>query len=1667
MKSRRFLSPVSLLALVTAFAVPASAAKPPQIDLSQPVKPASVKTPLKADRSPELRSITPRVNSGSGPAREAPAPKNPPYFKAGAPATDAVVQSAPGAEGVMPSPALTFEGGSNAENGALFGFIYAPPDTNGDVGPNHYVQTVNTHFSVYSKAGARLYGPAPINTLWTGFGGGCENTNDGDPIVVYDGLADRWVISQFGNASVGAPFLQCMAVSQTGDPLGAYFRYAYSFDGVFNDYPKMGIWTNAYTLTVNQFGFPGSFYAGGILLFQRDLMLVGLPNPRVVRFDLPTFGTEFWSFLPVDLDGNVPPPAGAPPMFLNVSDNTETIYGADSMVGWRAFVDWTTPETSFMLGNVFAVPSFNTLCPGNRDCISQPGTAQKVDALAPRLMHRAAYRNFGTHQSIVASHTVDAGGGVAGVRWYELRQSNGLPWSGFNAGNIYQASTYAPADTVNRWMGSIAMDREGGIALGYSVSNGSVYPGIRYAGRLANDTLNTFGQTEATMYSGTGSQLGVNRWGDYSSMHVDPIDDCTFWYTQQYVATTASFSWNTRVGAFKFPTCVSAAAVNGAIQGTVTASGMPVQGALVKVGAFTTSTDAAGFYSLPSIPAGTYAASAAKYGYNTATASPVVTAGATTTQNFALTAATTVRLEGYVTDGTAHVYGLYARLSVTAGGLFPGLLTTYTDPLTGYYKIDLVPAVPGYPYTLVYESVYPGYNSRTFTPVALAANTVLNVPLTAQTGMCQTPGYQKSLVTPVFSENWDTTLPSGIPAGFFATSDDPSYPWAVADATYANAQNNSCGGGAYAAPTPVSGSNYLYFNSWCAATGDTARIWYATPMDLAGGGATLSFYMFKYNSWGEPVNATDSVQVQISQDGGATWIDVGPRVYRNDGSPDGWYLQNISIDRPATGPSQVLVALQAISDYDDSIYIDDVVVTRHNCSAIQGAMVVGNVYDANTGAALNEAIVSHDLGGSTYTFPTTGDPAQDDGFYFLFSPIPGVPPAARNITASKGSYNPASATVILPADGVYRQNFALTAGAFTISPDMIKIRTNAGTTASAPLTLQNGGTASASFNITERILPPATYFPGVRPYGASSFRAPGRAPLAKSEFASARAFQRTPAKAQPVLNAVGVGPVFPGTPREQALAVACDELSYYVFGGLDNSTTQNDAYEYDVTSGTWTSLPAMPVRLFQHAGGCINGMIYIAGGLDENFDTTNAFLVFDTITHKWTTLTLPALRWGIEAAVVDGKLYLVGGVDETFTFQTGVWMYDPSTGTFSVKAAMPAARYKGSAVAIGQYIYFTGGGFADVYRYDTVANSWSSGPAMPEFRQWHGVYAYGGYLYVVGGYNPGGVAATTLRYNPSSWPAGTWSVVPTASIALPVVAFGRAATNNKLFLVGGWTGSGYTAVHQFIDDTLSTSQPTDDLPYMTESPASGTVGAGSSQVVSVNFDTTLSTKFGLHAAQLVVNNSTPYGPQAVGTLLTKAFLDVPEGAFGDREIHGLAGARITYGVPGDNYAPNSSVSRAEMAIFLTRSTQGYAFIPPFPGPGLNSFADVTYDHWAANYIEFIYDPASYGAINPIPALTNGCSAVPLNYCPDQPTTRGEMAIFITRAAFGGTQYLAPSPVFGDVPAGHPYRGYIEKIYLEGVTSGCGGGNFCPDRAITRAEMAIFIVRAFNIPYLHH
>lgn len=427
----------------------------------------------------------------------------------------------------MPSTTTSFDGVS--ANGS------APPDTNGDVGPSHYVQTVNTKFAVYNKTGSVLYGPVNINTLWSGFGGGCQTNNDGDPTVTYDQFNDRWIISQFSVSTT--PYMQCVAVSTTGDPTGSYYRYSYSFGTGFNDYPKFGEWNGDYYITYNMFANGASFSGGKVCAYQGSKLRANQAN-SMQCFDEPDGG-----LLAADQDGTVQAPAGAPEYVIS--------FGSNLLNLWKMKIDWTTPANSTFTKSTISVNSFTEACSGGT-CITQPGTTQQLDSLADRMMNRFAYRNRSGVESFVTNHSVSSSG-VSSIRWYELRTNN----SSTTTPTLFQQGTYSP-DTNHRWMGSIAMDQSGDIAVGYSVSSSanSVKPSVRYAGRLIGDPAGTLSQGEAEMKAGGGVQTGgLSRWGDYSNMVIDPTDDCSFWFTTEYLASSGSFNWSTRIGKFKFSTC--------------------------------------------------------------------------------------------------------------------------------------------------------------------------------------------------------------------------------------------------------------------------------------------------------------------------------------------------------------------------------------------------------------------------------------------------------------------------------------------------------------------------------------------------------------------------------------------------------------------------------------------------------------------------------------------------------------------------------------------------------------------------------------------------------------------------------------------------------------------------------------------------------------------------------------------------------------------------------------------------------------------------------------------------------------------------------------------------------------------------------------------------------
>ena len=429
-------------------------------------------------------------------------------------------------------PNVNIDGVSNV-NG-----VY-PPDTDGDVGPNHYFQMINLSFAIYDKSGNRLYGPVDNSTLWNGFIGPWTGTNDGDPIVLYDSEADRWMASQFAINTSNGTYWELIAVSETGDPMGAWYQYAFEFP-TFNDYPHLGIWHDAYYATFNMFG---SYNRGAAAAFDRTKMLAGDSTAQMILFDMPE-GSDQRNMLPADCDGPFAP-ANTPNYFINFKDDAWG-YAFDRLVIWEFIADWVTPANSvFQEAYILATEAFDSqLCEAPRwQCIDQPGTGVKLEALNDRLMFRVQYRNFGTYTTMVLNHTVDVDGyGLAGIRWYELRDSlDGDGWE------IFQQGTYSP-DNLHRWMASVAMNGEGTIGMGFTVSSSdSTYPSMRYTGRNKDAALGEMNYQEIEVVSGIGSQ-GYNRWGDYSMTSVDPVDDTTFWHTSEY----SIGGWRTRIVSFDF-----------------------------------------------------------------------------------------------------------------------------------------------------------------------------------------------------------------------------------------------------------------------------------------------------------------------------------------------------------------------------------------------------------------------------------------------------------------------------------------------------------------------------------------------------------------------------------------------------------------------------------------------------------------------------------------------------------------------------------------------------------------------------------------------------------------------------------------------------------------------------------------------------------------------------------------------------------------------------------------------------------------------------------------------------------------------------------------------------------------------------------------------------------
>ena len=547
----------------------------------------------------------------------------------------------------------------------------APGDPNIAVGPNHIVQIVNTQYAVYDKSGKPFPGyPKTLGSIFTALGGSCTGEWS-DPIAQYDKTADRWLLSQQG--TFNTPGIECIAVSQSNDPTSGYFLYSFIPNtSNFNDYPKIGVWptatNSAYLATYNLFDSSGFFVGADLCAYDRAAMLAGAANATQVCFLISNDG----GFLPSDLDGSTAPPAGAPGYFLNF----ETL---SSLRLYSVSLNFAGSSTLSSPTNV-AVASFNEAC-GGGTCIPQPGTSNQLDSLADRLMYRLAYRNFGDHDALVVNHSVTAGASV-GVRWYELRSN-----AANGAFSLYQQGTFAP-DSTYRWMGSTAMDQAGDIAIGYSASSSSVPPGLRYTGRNPTDALGTM-RTETIMLNGTGSQTGgLTRWGDYSALRIDPSDDCTFWYTNQYLPNDGSFNWATWIGSFKFTNCGATTpdfslSASPSSQSVTQGNGTSYTATVTPSGGFTGSVT----LSASGLPAGANVSFSPNPMSSGTSTMSVTTSSTTPTGTYTLTITGTSGSLTHSTNVTLVVNAVVPpdfslSVSPTSRGVSPGNSTTYTATVT-------------------------------------------------------------------------------------------------------------------------------------------------------------------------------------------------------------------------------------------------------------------------------------------------------------------------------------------------------------------------------------------------------------------------------------------------------------------------------------------------------------------------------------------------------------------------------------------------------------------------------------------------------------------------------------------------------------------------------------------------------------------------------------------------------------------------------------------------------------------------------------------------------------------------------------------------------------------------------------------------------------------------
>ncbi|MGH9163475.1 MAG: carboxypeptidase regulatory-like domain-containing protein, partial [Vicinamibacteraceae bacterium] len=905
-----------------------------------------------------------------------------------------------------------------------------------------------------------VLGPFANSDLWDGFGGQCEDGSHLSPIVLYDQLSNRWMLSQI----VWDVGLQCVAVSTGPDPTGTFHRYAFQVSEGTTAFPQIGLWPDGYYLSFNEYVglYPDAQPA--FCSFEREAMLAG-DEAQMVCFRIAPLpnGDEFWLPQPVHLEGLMAPPAGAPHPFIMAYD--DEVWGGspdatqDFYKIWYLSVDWTATGNSTLTGPIDAsTAEFDaSQCypEESYDCVPQPNTATQLDRLSQVTSYRAVYRRFGAahvdgaHSSLWLNHTVNTSGGYGPtvIRWAEIRDPLGSPGQ-------HQAGTWFLPDGEYRFMGSLSVDDSGNMLLAYSLSSESTFPSIRYAGRLVTDPLGLLLQGENELWAGTGSLSGGGgsvpggNWGRYPTVSLDESDGCSFWFTNEYYESP-DLGWKTRVGATRYAAC---AATAGTLAGTVTtsANGDPIAGANVTAenghgDLFQSNTDDDGAYAIL-LPAGTYEVTVSAFGFTSTTEPAVeVTAATTTTMNAQLEVAEPLDVDGFVTDGSGAGWPLYATVTITAEGSSPRVL--HTDPQNGYYVAEGLSAQTTYTFYAT-ASTPTGYVPETRVVMLGERERQENFALLVD-DVCVTPGYVfgDSLVT----EDFESTFP---PDGWKVTHDT-----AGCDPELGNPQWNT--ENLIGRPNVTGGSGRFAIADADACDNMVMLTNMVAPqLDLSNLGENDAIRI----SWNHDYIDSNS-HARVEAWDGAEWVTVADLTGHHDGGP----VRRHVITTIGAGLDRAKFRWHySTSGFARWWQVDNVEVRAGSCQFPGGGIVLGNVYDANTGEPINGARVEVDTGEVVGTVATPNDPTLDDGFYSVSVTLASQKaPGVRTLTVTAPGYHAVSRDIVPTPGSTARENFELTAGILKVEPKALRARVPIGGAASKTLTLSNIGTANLDFDILE------------------------------------------------------------------------------------------------------------------------------------------------------------------------------------------------------------------------------------------------------------------------------------------------------------------------------------------------------------------------------------------------------------------------------------------------------------------------------------------------------------------------------------------------------------------------------------------------------------------------